>query len=219
MAETPGNLLSTARQSLALTQEDIAKKLRLSSHVIRAIESDTYDRFGSVTYVQGYLRHYARIVNVSEDKILAAWKSMTGDTKLTTPVPSVVSHEVSHENTPQHQQSPLSLRTIMVPSILLILIAFVWWINQKPVPAIPMQPLVEKTQVEAIKPTSAPPVNMTANAEPPVKIKPLEINKMTGASTVKHKKHNTLMAHHAEKPLSVTYTIKPVSPAELASDT
>jgi len=98
-----------------------------------------------------------------------------------------------------------------------MLVAFLWWANQKPAPVVLASPLVEKTQSDVVlSATPAVPLNVVANNAEPVKTKPLKINQITEKSIVKQSKHTTLLAHHHEKPLGVTYTVKPVSPAEFS---
>lgn len=75
-AATPGQILATARQSLGLSANDIAKKLNLSVRVIKEIEADQYEHFSAPIYLRGYLRSYARHVSVSEEKVLDAVASL-----------------------------------------------------------------------------------------------------------------------------------------------
>lgn len=213
-SETPGKLLSAARESQSLSQADIAKQTRLSVQAINDIECDVYDRFGAATFVRGYLRSYARAVGVSEDKILAAWEASDATAKLISPAPSVVEGVFTADNSQHQTASPMPSRTVMVVGALVVLSAIVWWENQDttPAPAVNTAQLAPKPA--AIVPAAAP-VHVAAKTEVPATVQPDTM--ATPKVAAKHVKH-TVVAHHHAEPMHVTYTLKPVSPTELASD-
>ena len=70
-AVLPGARLRQARESLKLTPEDIAGRLHVSVKIITALERDEFDSLAAPVYVAGYLRAYARAVNLSAEEILA----------------------------------------------------------------------------------------------------------------------------------------------------
>lgn len=67
----PGVLLQEARIALGLSEEDIAKQLRLSNRIIIALEKDEYGQLPGIAFAKGYLRAYARVVGLSGDEIIA----------------------------------------------------------------------------------------------------------------------------------------------------
>lgn len=214
LSETPGRLLSVARESQSLSQADIAKQTRLSVQTINDIEHDVYDQFGAATFVRGYLRSYARAVGVAEEKILAAWEASDAMTKLISPAPSVVEGVSTAKN--RHHQSALHApsRTVMAVGALVVLSAIVWWENQDTTPATVVNTAESVSKPAAVMRAAAP-VQVAAKTEIPVTVQPDVTAKAKVA--VKHVKH-TVVAHHHAEPMHVTYTLKPVSPTELASD-
>jgi cytoskeleton protein RodZ len=62
---SPGKLLRDARERLGMTQEHVAKELFMTLTKVKAIESDQYARLHSDTFIRGYLRAYAQLVNVN----------------------------------------------------------------------------------------------------------------------------------------------------------
>lgn len=70
MAETQlaGQQLASARKEKGLSQEDVAAELRLSVTYVKAIEADEYDRLPEATFVRGYVRNYARLLELSENE-------------------------------------------------------------------------------------------------------------------------------------------------------
>lgn len=70
-SSNPGKILASEREQLRLSQQDVADQLNLRLDVIDAIESDNYDEIpGGETFVRGYIRAYARLVDIDEEDVL-----------------------------------------------------------------------------------------------------------------------------------------------------
>ena len=70
-----GERLRSARKARALTLEQAAFTLRLESSVLRALEDEHYDALGAGVFVRGHLKAYARLLGLSEDVVLAAYRA------------------------------------------------------------------------------------------------------------------------------------------------
>jgi cytoskeleton protein RodZ len=70
-APSPGALLAAARESRGLTVIDIARQLKLSPWQIDALESGDYRRLPGTVFVRGFIRNYARLVNLDAALLLA----------------------------------------------------------------------------------------------------------------------------------------------------
>lgn len=68
-----GALLREARTSKGMSVEDVAARLRLSSRVVRALEDGAFETLPAATYVRGYLRAYAKLVNIDGALLVAAY--------------------------------------------------------------------------------------------------------------------------------------------------
>ena len=68
----PGAKLKVARERQGLTIEGVAENLKLHHRLILAIESDDYsnEKILAPAFIRGYLRNYARLVNLSVDEIM-----------------------------------------------------------------------------------------------------------------------------------------------------
>lgn len=118
----PGQRLAEAREAQGLALEDVASQLRLSLHILQALERDDYDQLPPAAFVTGYLRSYARLLGLPEQEIL---DSFTGAAK----VPTVGA--VARSQPPQVRASdpPVRLVTYLVFGGLILLSIF-WWISQ-----------------------------------------------------------------------------------------
>ncbi|BAP58444.1 helix-turn-helix domain-containing protein [Candidatus Tachikawaea gelatinosa] len=65
-----GNRLKTARKKIGLTQQDVADKLYLKVSIIKDLEENELPKDISLTFLKGYIRSYARLVEIPEDELL-----------------------------------------------------------------------------------------------------------------------------------------------------
>lgn len=70
----PGKLLRAKREEYEWSIEAVAEALHLSTHSVKAIESDRYDELPGATYVIGYWRSYARLLGIDIDDTIEASK-------------------------------------------------------------------------------------------------------------------------------------------------
>ena len=71
----PGQLLKEARERLGLEQKDIASQLNLQVDTIDAVERDAAEKLPAPTYVRGYIRSYARMVQLDSDALIRLYES------------------------------------------------------------------------------------------------------------------------------------------------
>jgi cytoskeletal protein RodZ len=73
-----GPCLSTARQALGLSLDDVARVTRISKSYLEAIEREEFSRLPSPAYCKGFLRIYAVHLNLPADDIIARYEISTG---------------------------------------------------------------------------------------------------------------------------------------------
>lgn len=85
---SPGELLRRERNALELSREEVAAALNLRPAVIDGLERDSYEEIPIATYRRGYLRSYANLLGLDENRVLAAYKAHFGqdDEHKVTPV-------------------------------------------------------------------------------------------------------------------------------------
>lgn len=77
-SSSPGARLQRARESQSLTVIDVASQLNLSQGVVKSLESDDYRALPSPTFVKGYIRSYARVLNIPAEDLVRNYESITG---------------------------------------------------------------------------------------------------------------------------------------------
>lgn len=68
-----GSILAAARQTKSYTVDDVSRHLKIPHQVIEAIESNDVESLPPVTFTQGYIRAYAKFLEISEEKVLDAY--------------------------------------------------------------------------------------------------------------------------------------------------
>lgn len=66
----PGQMLAEARAARNLTVAEVAQQLKLSASQVEALESDAYDRLPGPVFVRGFVRNYARLLDLDADALV-----------------------------------------------------------------------------------------------------------------------------------------------------
>ncbi len=69
---TPGAVLRAERESLGVTVREVSETLNLGMSVVEAIEADDYGRLPGPVYTRGYVRAYARLLELDPEPLLTA---------------------------------------------------------------------------------------------------------------------------------------------------
>lgn len=77
-AGTPGAVLAAAREAAGLTRPDVAGQMRISLRQLEAIESDRYQELPGAVFVRGFVRNYARLLNLDPAPLLQALEPALG---------------------------------------------------------------------------------------------------------------------------------------------
>jgi cytoskeleton protein RodZ len=72
----PGQMLSDGRKNIGLSQQDVANRLNFRKTLVNSIENEEFDASLPETFNRGYLRNYAKLVNVSQEDVLASYEQL-----------------------------------------------------------------------------------------------------------------------------------------------
>ncbi len=70
IGDSPGQYLAQARQGRGLSVERVAIELHLKPATLAAVEEDAYDRLPSAVFVSGYIRAYARLLEIDPQPLI-----------------------------------------------------------------------------------------------------------------------------------------------------
>ncbi len=72
----PGQRLRAEREARGISQEDAASRLNLTVTFIQALEADEYERLPEATFVRGYIRNYARELELPADELVSSFSDI-----------------------------------------------------------------------------------------------------------------------------------------------
>lgn len=123
---SPGAILKARRESLGLSQQQIAEKLFLKANQINDLECDVIDEKSSITFTKGYVRNYAKQLGLNSQEVIAAFERFHNQTS----VPSSTKLQSFSKRVAKQTHDD---RWMMVTYIILLLIVagvVVWWYQQ-----------------------------------------------------------------------------------------
>ena len=97
-----GERFRAAREQRGLTLSEVAEHLRIRSVYLSAIEDENWAAIGAPVYTRGFLRTYARYLNLDPEQAVADFNASAG-------VPAAVTPS-QYLGSPARTQSPASLR-------------------------------------------------------------------------------------------------------------
>jgi cytoskeleton protein RodZ len=77
-ASGPGAILKDQREAFGLTRQDVADRLNLSVRVVEAIESENWERLPGPAFIRGYLRAYAKLLEIDGEALTGAFEANVG---------------------------------------------------------------------------------------------------------------------------------------------
>jgi cytoskeleton protein RodZ len=135
----PGQILKSARLTANLSVKDVALKIHLKSIMIEDLEADKYDNNISLTFIKGYLKLYARQVDVPESEIMKAFESINTQKKEPAKLQSF-SRRVAN----QANDDKLMMVTYFILAAVFALVV-IWWFQQGENESIVSLPLMQET--------------------------------------------------------------------------
>jgi len=117
-----GALLTRAREKLSLSQKDIASRLNLKEEYIVALDANDFDELPAPTYVRGYIRSYARALNLNADSLINLYEGIAE-------APPEILPDVKPTVQASSRDKPVKAVTYLVTLTLVILI-IAWWQGQ-----------------------------------------------------------------------------------------
>lgn len=120
---TVGKLLSQARERMGLTQESVAERLCLKVSTVREIDEDVKPAGVEPTFLRGYMRLYARMVNVPESELNALLKN--DEPIAASTVSSMQSYSLGKKR--KKREGWLMKLTWLIVIVLIAMVGIWWW--------------------------------------------------------------------------------------------
>lgn len=159
-----GLRLKIAREAMNLTQQEAATRLYLNPKIIIKIENEDLVHSAPAIFMRGYIRSYARLLNIPVKEIDQA----IAELGLATPQPNTIENLALQAHPQGLENSHRYVRWITYPVIaILITLVFIWWnghtryhisdIDNTKTPAQPVQSAANSNQIVTLPTGDAPP--------------------------------------------------------------
>ncbi len=171
-AQGPGQYLRQARLRRGFDLAQVARELRLTPERVRAIENEDQLRLPNAVFVIGYVKSYARLLDLDPEALGEAYRASLSPPSLSPPparkasrTPAAPERQATRPSklpsTPQVHESHWAAITAL---LLVLILGFAWWLQrpvnqstatpqvaEKPVPdaLVPSQTLVDEAPEDA----------------------------------------------------------------------
>ena len=164
-AQSTGSLLRAARSDRGMSIEEVSRQLRLSVRQITALEEDDYDKLSSTTFLRGFVRNYAKLLQMDAAPLLQLLQQTVPP-----PPPPTISYQIEGIPFPSnHKQGKRGL--IVGGAVILALLLLIFEIydgnesNKEKQPAVKMELRTETEQVITQPQFEVPPAFSAKDAD------------------------------------------------------
>jgi cytoskeleton protein RodZ len=121
---SPGQKMKIIREEMGLSYARVAEALHMTAHYVRSLESDQYDKLPGKTFVKGYFKAYARLLEADVNEVLECYEQY------------VTALEASQENEADEISAKKAydqnLRWMICAAIIIVLvIGLSWWFSRE----------------------------------------------------------------------------------------
>ena len=74
--ESVGPRLKAERKRQGFTEKQVADRLHITMHYVRAIETDGYEKLPGILFARGYIKNYALLLGLDKDELVAQFDAM-----------------------------------------------------------------------------------------------------------------------------------------------
>lgn len=150
----PGIILRNMREEAKLTQEDVAKELRLAVRHIEYLENDYFEKFTAVAFYIGYVRNYSKLLNLDPDKMIAKFHAVykVKPEKAQSKLVQIKSWKDSwpmnlfFSNNASMVEKDKNIKYAIVTVVMTLIFGLIWWF-------VSSQPVAKSTDISKLKPS------------------------------------------------------------------
>ncbi len=156
---SPGTIIREARERARLSLDDMSAHTKLARPTLEALERDDYHALLEPVYVRGYYRKCAKVLEIDEDKLIAAYQSRVLPK---TPEPPAKLRLASGTELGSSSRLPVSM-AILAAVVAVVACAFLWFAREGGETYPVVRPAA--APVVAIQPTPTPSIEPVATPE------------------------------------------------------
>jgi cytoskeleton protein RodZ len=125
-AAGPGAIVRAQREARGLTRQDIADSLNLGRRVIEDIETENWARLPTPAFTRGYLRAYAKLLDIDPDEVASAFEEALGHGEMHRTDVSPMQHKQGRGVADVAQKHPGAVLTGAVGLVICAVLVVLW---------------------------------------------------------------------------------------------
>ncbi|MEJ2060525.1 MAG: DUF4115 domain-containing protein [Gammaproteobacteria bacterium] len=119
----PGEQLRAGRVAAGLSEQELGEALKLNVDIIRALETNDFERLAGPAYIKGYLRACARHLGLDENALLESYAQVE---------PEPPELELRHPTQQEQGAKRGAMTGSLLVFLLLLILLVVWWAKHNP---------------------------------------------------------------------------------------
>lgn len=141
---SPGAILSAAREQHQWSVDDVSAQLRLSPRQVMALESNDFSALPEASITRGFMRNYARLLEIDAEPLLAAYRSHTAPESYAISIPSANILISTSNRRPWKMYVIASLAVLLLVGCWILYVDYLPKLRQQPFSSI-FSPAAEQT--------------------------------------------------------------------------
>ncbi len=151
-----GQTLEKERIALGWSQRDVSDQINLSVAVINSLEVGDYESLPPPTFIKGYIRSYAKLLELDPEPLVQAYGGYASPASNV--IPTSESHHTTQNNTEEQNESSFNLSIVGILVIILLAMG-IWlynplWVEKAWVELTNDEITVEDQNAQVIPPTN-----------------------------------------------------------------
>jgi len=123
--QNPGETLRQAREHRGWSQTEVARRLNLTISSLNNLETGAFDKLPGHTFARGYIRAYAKLMDLDQAPLVAAFDQVTGSNAKGSDV-----HSLGRIEEPRRLSQNILRGVSLLVLVAVVGGGFVWWQDQ-----------------------------------------------------------------------------------------
>jgi len=121
---SPGEKLKKLREERGLSHHRVAEALHMTAHYVKSLESDQYQKLPGKTFVKGYFKAYARLLDADVDEVMQCYEQYVSALEETqeNEAEEILAKKVYDQN----------IRWMICAAVIILLVISIsWWMSRE----------------------------------------------------------------------------------------
>jgi len=121
---SPGEKLKKLREERGLSHHRVAEALHMTAHYVKSLESDQYQKLPGKTFVKGYFKAYARLLDADVDEVMQCYEQYVSALEET--------QENEAEEIRAKRVYDQNIRWMICAAVIILLVISIsWWMSRE----------------------------------------------------------------------------------------